>query len=44
MGVYPRDDQARDWQVLHDAINRVLDRVGTNNAFGRGDYWLETRV
>jgi hypothetical protein len=35
-----RADQARDWQILHDAITRVLDRYGRKNAFGKGDYWL----
>ena len=37
---YTKADQARDWQILHDEITRVLDGFGRKDAFGRGDYWL----
>ncbi len=40
MSYYTKADQARDWQILHDEITRVLDRYGKKDAFGRGDYWL----
>lgn len=33
-------EQARDWQVLHDAITATLDRHGKKDAFRDGDYWL----
>lgn len=38
-----RSDEAmqdRDWQVLHDLVNTILDRHGVKDAFGKGDYWL----
>jgi hypothetical protein len=37
---HTRADQERDWQVLHDAITRVLDRFGKKDARGKKDYWL----
>ena len=40
MSAYTSADQERDWQILHDAITRVLDKFGRKNAFGDGDYWL----
>jgi hypothetical protein len=32
--------QDREWQVLHEKITETLDRFGTKNPFGKGDYWL----
>lgn len=33
-------EQQRDWQVLHDAVTRVIDRYGTKSPLRQGDYWL----
>src|SRR5262245_57490817 len=32
--------QERDWQVLHDRIDGLLQNYGRKNAFREGDYWL----
>ncbi len=33
-------ERARAWQILYDRIIAVLQQFGTNNAFGKGDYWV----
>lgn len=32
--------QEKEWQALHDKITETLNRFGTKDAFGKGDYWL----
>lgn len=33
-------EQEREWQVLHDRIDSLLQRFGRKDAFRDGDYWL----
>src|SRR5262245_48887641 len=35
-----RARQGLEWKILHDRITETLDRYGTKDAFGKGDYWL----
>lgn len=34
------DVQAKEWEALYDELGVLLEKHGTQNPFGEGDFWL----
>ena len=35
-----QDVQAKEWEALYDELGALLEKHGTQNPFGEGDFWL----
>lgn len=36
----PQDVQAKEWVALYDELGALLEKHGTRNSLGKGDFWL----